>query len=70
MQAKKAELVKSINNINSESVLIELSKAIERLTLPCQYTVEEVREGLYEAFNEYENGKLISHQEIKNRFKS
>jgi hypothetical protein len=48
LEAKKAELVRSIlNNVNSEEILNELSKIVNKLTVkkPCMYSPEEIQAG-------------------------
>lgn len=73
LQAKKMEIVKSINDINDEDILDNVSLYIDALTsdnFPCQYTEEEIIAGAEEFAAKLERGEVefISHEEVKNRF--
>jgi len=68
LNAKKAELVKSIiNGINNEEAIDELLLFVEQLTLksPCQYTEEEIKVSALEAIRQMKEGEYTSHEEMK-----
>lgn len=70
MNAKKAELIKYIINIDNEEILNRLDAILIGLTekkRPCSYTADEIKAGVSEAIAEYEAGKGISHEEIKRK---
>lgn len=75
-EAKKAELARSILNIESDDILEKLSNYYKNLTkkMPCVYSDEEIREGadrFLDALNDYNNGntsQFTSHEEVKKRF--
>ena len=70
LNAKKAELIKSIlNDINSEDILNEISKFVKSVTVkaPCQYTPEEIQSGALKAIEEAESGGGIPHSQIKRK---
>lgn len=71
LNAKKAELIKSIlNDINNEETLNELAATVQRLITkyPCQYSAEELKERALRGIEEMEQGKGTPHEEMKNRF--
>jgi len=70
LNAKKAELVKSIlNDVNSEEVLDKVSTYVKSLVtpMPCQYTSEEIVTGALQAIEEAEKGGGVLVSEIKRK---
>lgn len=70
LNAKKAELVKTIINIDNEDILNRLETILMGLAEekePCIYTPEEIKAGVAEAIYEYETGKGIPHEQIKRK---
>lgn len=68
MEAKKARLVRSIMNIDSEDLINKLSGFVDSLTtMPCQHTIEELKEGLPDFFDKLKNGQLIAHENLKHK---
>ncbi len=76
-EAKKAELARSILNIESDDILDKLSNYYKNLTakMPCTYSDEEIRAGadrFLSALENYNNGdasQFTSHEEVKKRIK-
>lgn len=70
LKAMKMELVQTIvDEINTEEMLREAKVLFDFLindnNHPHCYTVEEMRDSLEETFEQYENNKLIPHNQIK-----
>lgn len=68
LNAKKAEMVQTIlNEINSEAIVNELERIINKLITaePCCYTEEEIKASALEAINQRKAGRHTSHEEMK-----
>ena len=71
MEAKKAYIIRSIANIDSEEVINKLSKVVDTIipsSLPCQHTIKELKEGLKDFICASENKELVSHEEVEKMF--
>lgn len=72
IEAKKAELARSILNIDSEEVLDEISKVVKKLTvkMPCMHSLEEIRAGADRVLTARRSGdtsKFVSHEQVEKR---
>ena len=71
-EAKKAELARSILNINSDEVLNEVSATLQKLIdrMPCMYSDEEIRAGADRFLSALRSGdrtRFISQDELEKR---
>jgi len=65
MEAKKARLVKSIINIDSEEIINKIAGMVDSLTsMPCQHTIQELKEELPAFIKQFEQGELIPHENL------
>lgn len=72
LEAKRAELARSILSIDSEEVLNELSNTLNVLTkkMPCSHSVEELRAGADRVTAAWKSGDMsqfTSHEDVEKR---
>lgn len=68
---KRAELIRIALTIDEESIskLFDYAKQIEKKQqFPCQYTVEEVKQGIQQSVTDVMEGRVISYDELVKRY--
>ncbi len=71
LRAKKMEIIEMLMSVDDEKtvskVLSVIRKAKEAENPPCQFTVEQMRQRIAKAEADIQNGRFISHEEIKRK---
>lgn len=67
---RKAKIIRDILNDDNESLLdkIECLISESKNKFPCQYTVEEVKEGIRQSIRDVKEGRFTAHEDVKKRF--
>lgn len=74
IEAKRAELARSILNIESEEILNEISYTLQKLTakMPCMYSDEEIRAGADRFISALRSGdktKFIPQEKLEEKYR-
>ena len=80
IEAEKAELIRTIANIDSKEIIDKVKqklhdvlglkeKTVVKKTVPCQLTEDEIKEEIEQAIDEIQQGQTISSQEMHTTFK-
>jgi hypothetical protein len=66
---RKAVLIQAILNNTDENMLADMELLLyAKQKPPCQYTIEEVKEGIRKSIEDVGAGRIIPHEEVKKRF--
>lgn len=71
---KQNEIARIVLNTDNEEVITKLFNYAKKLVkkeeqkTPCQYTIEEVKEGLKQSIEEADAGKITSYESVLKRY--
>ena len=57
-----------VSQTESEELLAEAVAILSGMSLPCAYTYEQMEMSLREAETDYQNGRIVSHSTIRERY--